>query len=331
MVRELSESARNDLPSHERFLFGLCYRMTGSTTDAQDIVQETFTRALEHPPEQEHDLRPWLVRVAMNLARDAYRRRKKRSYEGPWLPALVETTDIIERGTLPVHARQDHEASELPSLTEPSTTEGRYDLLESASYAFLVAMEALRPRERAVLLLRDVLDYSVSETAEALSLSEANVKTTLHRARKTMEGYDSTRNTHARLEAEERNREALFRFVTCLAAQDMAGVEALLAEGVRALTDGGSEFMAAKLPVLGRSKVALFYTKLTRQRSDHGIPKMQLVSLNGSPALLFEYPVSEERLASRVVLRIELDSQGKIAEIHSVLATEKLAAISTRC
>ncbi len=303
----LSESARRSLPTHERFLFGLCYRMTGSASDAEDIVQETFIRALERPPEREDELRPWLVRVAINLAKDSYRRRKRRSYDGPWLPAVVESA----------------------GLTEPASTDGRYDLLESASFAFLVALEALRPRERAVLLLRDVLDYSVIETAESLAMSEANVKTTLHRARKAMEAYDATRcdwSAEARAKLEERNRDALFRFVTCLAAQDTAGVEALMAEGVRALSDGGSEFLAAKVPVVGRDKVAFMFMKLTRQRQGEA-PSVKLVSLNGLPALLFEYPQQQARVASRVVLRCELGADGLITEVHSVLATEKLSSL----
>jgi RNA polymerase sigma-70 factor, ECF subfamily len=63
---------------HRRFLWGLCYRMTGSAADAEDLVQETFVRAIERPPERlDQPWRPWLVRVAINLARDAYRRRRR--------------------------------------------------------------------------------------------------------------------------------------------------------------------------------------------------------------------------------------------------------------
>ncbi|MFW6197805.1 MAG: RNA polymerase sigma factor, partial [Myxococcota bacterium] len=67
--------------AHDRLLWGLCYRMTGSAADADEIVQETFARALSRPPgDLEPSLRPWLVRVAMNLARDALRRRRRQSY-----------------------------------------------------------------------------------------------------------------------------------------------------------------------------------------------------------------------------------------------------------
>ena len=72
-------------------------------------------------------------------------------------------------------------------------TEGRYDLMESVSFAFLLALEALTPQQRAVLLLRDVFDYSVEESARVLGLSEANVKTTHHRARKALAPYEAQR------------------------------------------------------------------------------------------------------------------------------------------
>src|SRR3982751_5244373 len=80
--------------TERRMLWGLCYRMTGNAADAEALVQETFARALEHPPgRMEQPLRPWLVRVAMNLSRDYLRRRKRRGYTGEWLPSPVPTDD----------------------------------------------------------------------------------------------------------------------------------------------------------------------------------------------------------------------------------------------
>src|ERR1700740_1679078 len=77
---------------HRRFLWGLCYRMTGSAADADDVVQDTFVRAMERPPRRlDEPLRPWLVKGALNLARDLLRRRKRRQYTGPWLPSPIDT------------------------------------------------------------------------------------------------------------------------------------------------------------------------------------------------------------------------------------------------
>ena len=143
----------SELAAHQPLLWRLCYRMTGSAADADDLVQETFVRAIAQPPrDQERDLRPWLVQVALNLSRDHLRRRKRRAYEGPWLPAPIET----EGFSLEAHP------------------EARYSELESVSSAFLLALEALSPRQRAVLLLCDVLGYS--ESLEAVSLTATSTE-----------------------------------------------------------------------------------------------------------------------------------------------------------
>ena len=239
---------------HERFLWGVCYRMTGSAADADDLVQETFVRAMERPPARpELPWRPWLTRVAVNLARDALRRRRRRGYVGPWLPSPLETGE---------DAPPAYEA-DVPGA---GSTEGRYDLLESVTFAFLLALEALTPLQRAVLVLRDVIDYSVEETADALGISAANVKTSHHRARRAMAAYERERRRPTRaLQAE--TRRALDRFVECLARGDTTGMEALLGADVRALSDGGGEFHAARVPIVGPRKVALFYTRIAARRA----------------------------------------------------------------
>jgi len=295
--------------AHERYLFGLCYRMTGSASDADDLVQQTFERAIASPPPRtDEPWRPWLTRVAINLARDQLRRRKTRGYDGTWLPSPVELDS----------------AEELAPAHEPHATDGRYDLLESVSFAFLVALEALTPKQRAVLILRDVFDYSVQETASALDLSEANVKTTHHRARAAMETYDAGRAPKT-TELRERTRRTLEEFLSCLVRDDVPGVERLLSESVRAISDGGGEYLAARVPVVGREKVARFFLKLTRRNDPH--MRVALRMINGEPAVVAEYPSARGTEAPRVVLRIDLDRDGRIAWIHSVLASAKLTAV----
>src|SRR4026207_1433487 len=82
---------------NKRFLWGVCYRMTGNAADAEDIVQETFVKASEKPPPTtEEPWTPWLFRVAVALRRNQLRRRRQRGYEGPWLPSPIPTTDGVE-------------------------------------------------------------------------------------------------------------------------------------------------------------------------------------------------------------------------------------------
>jgi RNA polymerase sigma-70 factor (ECF subfamily) len=304
----LTEAARE----HERFLWGLCYRMTGVAADADELVQETYARVLASPPGRPEELRGWLTRVATNLARDTLRRRKREGYVGPWLPSPVETG---EEEVPAVEAR----------LPGGGMTEGRYELLESVSFAFLLALEALTPKQRAVLLLRDVFDYSVREVAESLGMSEGNVKVVHHRARGAMEGYDKARRVPTR-ELRARTREALEGFLGALLAEDVGAVAALLAEEVRALTDGGGETYASRVPLVGVERVALFYRRTAGMR---GMPESAEVRmLNGLPALVATFRGTDDaKLPTKVVLRVELGEDGRITQVHSVLASRKLTAV----
>jgi RNA polymerase sigma-70 factor (ECF subfamily) len=289
---------------HSRHVWGLCYRMTGSASDADDLVQETFARAMKTPPARtDEPWRPWLVRVAVNLARDQLRRRKHAGYTGPWLPSPIETGDEAAPDT---------------------DMERRYGMLESVSFAFLIAVEALTPRQRAVLLLRDVLEYSVEETATALSISHANVKTTHHRARGAMEAYDRVRSVPTRA-LQEKTRTALERFAVSLVAGDAAAVEALLVESARTFNDGSGEFHAALRPVLGASRVARFYLGL--QRKVGADARFALRMLNGLPAIVLDSPSAGTRYAPRSVIRCDVDDEGRIREVHAILATAKLCAV----
>ncbi len=305
-----STAGGDDLSAHRAYLWGLCYRMTGNAADADELVQETFVRALERPPTRT-DLpwRPWLVRVALNLARDLLRRRRRACYRGTWLPSPIETVE-------------EPPAYELPS-TSGSPTEGRYELLESVSFAFLLALEALTPAQRAVLLLRDVFDYTVRETAAALGMSEPNVKTTHHRARAAMAAYDRRRCVPTR-ELQARTQAALERFLVALSSADAAALEDLLADDVRSLSDGG-EYAAAHRPVRGRDRCIRLFVGLLRH--GRGAIAMQARTVNGMPAVLIEFGGTHRRAAPRGVLRIDLDADDRIAAVHTVLASRKLTAV----
>ncbi|MGA9520691.1 MAG: sigma factor-like helix-turn-helix DNA-binding protein, partial [Myxococcaceae bacterium] len=233
---------------------------------------------------------------------------RRTSYEGPWLPAPLET----------------EEPPAFEPVWEGSSTEGRYELLESVSFAFLMALEALTPQQRAVLLLRDVFDYSVEETAEALSLSVPNVKTTHHRARKRMASFEQKRiRDHAA--AVERNRQALGSLLQALLARDASAVEGLLAKDVVMLNDGAGEFHAAKVPVLGMPRVSMFLLRIQELRGPPQSAELRL--LNGMPALVATWANPREGDSPTAVLRVELDSTGRIREVHSILATRKLTGV----
>jgi RNA polymerase sigma-70 factor (ECF subfamily) len=298
---------------HQRFLWSLSYRMTGSAADADDVVQDTFVRVMEHPPARvDESLRPWLVKVALNLSRDLLRKRKHRDYVGPWLPAPIPTN---EEAAPPSH--------------EPAAADDvswHYDLLESVSLAFLIALEQLTPTQRAVLLLRDVFDYSVAETADALDMTEANVKTSHHRARNAMDEYNRARVVPTRV-VQDASRNALFEFLRRLQANDVAGVEELLAHDVKTTTDGGGEFRSALRTIVGRDKVARFYLAIAHIGDGMTVHPLML---NGLPAVIIDIAATPDRVARRSIMQARLDPDGKIAHIYVVSATPKLAGLNDK-
>lgn len=293
---------------HRGLLFGLCYRMLGNQADAEDLVQDTIERALRKPPaDLERDAKAWLVRVAMNACRDHLRANKRRKEAATWLPSPVLTPSDD----------QAYAASYGP--------EARYGQLESLSVAFLRALQQLGPSQRAVLLLRDVFDFSVRETAEMLELSEANVKTTLHRARSAMASYvpqcapPSSRQTRQAARA----LRALFFHVQ---TGNRAAVCALLTDDVLLVNDADDELFAARRPVVGPRKVELFLRKtlqIHRQRAADA-DRAKLVWLNGQLALIAATPATDRRLPQRFVCWIETTDNGRIARIACQVDPRKL-------
>lgn len=296
----------------KRYLWGLCYRMTGSAADAEDIVQDTFVRALEKPPaDMEAPLRPWLVKVALNLSRDQLRRRRRREYLGPWLPSPVQIEDDFQS------LSDDGPASEM----SPAAS---YDLRESVTLAFLLALEALTPAQRAVLLLRDVFDYSTGETAATLEMTEINVKVTLHRSRQVMRSYDKNRVAR-RIHTNEEARLTLEQFLRCLAAQDVKGLEQILAKDVLVVTDGGGEINALSVPVIGRAKVVRLITKLYEAYRD--VTRTSLQVLNGEPAVLTYRRQVKPGHASFFTMHCELDETSRMRRLQFVFAPSKLSTL----
>jgi len=295
--------------THARELFGLAYRLTGCAADADEVVQETFVRALAKPPARtEEPWAPWLVRVATNLAIDVVRKRRRRGEDASWLPSPL--------------ARDD--ACELPAPRERAP-DVRYATLESATFAFLLALEALTPRQRAALVLRDVCGFSASEAAAVLDASEQSVRVLHHRARKVLGGYDAA---PCRPDAElvARHRKALEALVKCLVTRDLAGLTALLRDDVSTTTDAGGEFNALRGVRRGRIGVARFHLRIATSR---GVGARILpCTANGLPALAITFARASARQARHVLMRCELDAGGRIAAIHSVLGTRKLARIS---
>jgi RNA polymerase sigma-70 factor (ECF subfamily) len=304
---------------NRRFLWGLCYRMTGSAADADDILQETFVRLLQQPPaDTDEPLRPWLVRVSVNLSRDVLRRRRRQGYTGQWLPAPFETENNED-----VLAALDFAAG--GHASDSADPSARYEMLESVSFAFLLALEFLTPTQRAVLLLRDVFDFNVAEAARSLRMTEQNVKTTHHRARRVMREYEEKRFVPRKSLVEKTGR-VVGQLVEFLMSRDTEAAARLLAANVVSVSDGGGEFFAAKVPVVGRAKVALLLSKLFKA-TEGFTSKSRGVELNGLFGVATERENAPPGYAGKLAALFQLDGEGLIERIYFVMASRKLKAL----
>ncbi|MEM9191401.1 MAG: sigma-70 family RNA polymerase sigma factor [Myxococcota bacterium] len=298
----MRKTAEDAYEAHRGAVWALCYRMMGSAADADELLQDTFARLLERPPsDTDAPLRPWLFKVALNLSRDRLRRRKQQSYVGPWLPGPIETDGLEGLETSP---------------------RARYETMESVTLAFLRTLEALTPKQRAVLVLRDVYDLSVRETATFLDLGESNVKVIHHRARERMKHYDERRAT---LDPALRQRieQALAMLLGALASGDEHAVRKALTEDVVFESDGGGEYIAALRPIVGADRVVRFLAGVRPK----GPPRVAFREVNGLPAVLVEAEPSRPRAARRSVLTIEVTDTGQVSALRTVFATDKLSGV----
>ncbi len=221
---DLVEPYRHELQVH-------CYRMLGSLHEAEDMVQETMLRAWRRLETYQGraSLRAWLYRIATNACLDALEKRPRRTLPvrsqppaEPSAPPAPPLTELIWLEPFPDDLLDD---------VEP-TPEARYALHESITLAFLTALQLLPPRQRAVLILRDVLDWEASEVAGLLDMTVSAVNSALHRARVTLnKKYTPEPLVNLRL-ADPATRALLDRYVETWEQADVPGLLALLREDV---------------------------------------------------------------------------------------------------
>ncbi len=219
---DLTESYRGELRGH-------CYRMVGSIHEAEDMVQETFWRAWTHRGmfEGGPKLRAWLYKIATNLCIDSLRQRPRRL-----LPVSREKSSTFEHG-IPASVNEpvwlEPYPTDLPAPPE-TNPEARYTLSESIRLAFLTSLQLLPPRQRAVLILRDVLGWRANEVADILGQTVPAVKSALHRARLTLTAHYPTlqRDSMVAQVSDEELRRLLDRYVLAWENADVDGLVSLL-------------------------------------------------------------------------------------------------------
>ena len=278
-------------------LFSIAYRMLGSASDAEDVLQDAWLRyrgvdrsAIRSPKAFATTI---VTRLCLDRLKSAQRTREE--YVGPWLPEPVLTSEVEGPDTMLQRA-------------------------ESVTLAFLVLLEKLSPEERAVFLLKDIFEYDHSEIADMLGTSVDNSRQLLHRAKARLaEGRPRLTGTAA-------SRRAIAeRFARAFSSGDAAELTALLATDIGMWSDGGGKATAARRPLIGRSEVLNFLIGLHRTALAAGMTRdmaLQVEDVNSEPALVMRVG---PHLESIFVFSIEGDA---ISGIRVVRNPDKLAHIN---
>jgi RNA polymerase sigma-70 factor (ECF subfamily) len=291
MTTPASEHA--DRFTHLRpLLFTIAYEILGSTTETDDVLQDSYLRWAEVDLATVRDTKSYLAqlvtRQALNTLRARARRREE--YVGPWLPE--------------------------PLLLDDQDPSADVVLAESVSMAMLVLLETLSPDERAVFVLREVFGFDYDEIASAVGKSVPAVHQVGHRAR---EHVQARRKRFEPVDP-RRSAEITAEFFAAASSGDVQALMSMLAPDATWIADSGGKVSAARRPVIGAEKVARVIVGLVRM----GLPDMrvQMATCNSAPALMV---YSGDRLD--LVVTVETDGE-KISKFYAIRNPDKLTAIA---
>ena len=275
------------LAPHRGCLLGLAYRMLGSRTDAEDVVQDAYLRFAG--AQDVRNAEAFLVTVVTRLCLDRLKsaRAQREVYVGPWLPEPVFDAE---------------------GLSADAATE----LADDLSFALMLALDRLSPLERAAFLLHDVFDTPFAEIAAMLDRTEASCRQLASRARRAVRDDRpppaALPDSHARL---------LQAFGEAVASGDVARLAELLREDAVALTDGGGRKTAARNPIVGADKIARFFIGLAAKNAGHDI-RVEPAMINGAFGALLYLDGEIDHTMSMAI------SGEKIAAIYIVRNPDKL-------
>jgi RNA polymerase sigma-70 factor, ECF subfamily len=251
-------SPTDTFTEHRNLLFSVAYRMTGSVSDAEDIVQNAWLRWSATDSSAVTAPVPYLVKTVTNLALDEMTsaRARRETYVGPWLPE--------------------------PLLTSPDVAD-EVTMAENLSLAMMVVLETLSPLERAVFVLSEVFGFSHAEIAGMLDRDAAAVRQLAHRARQHVQAR------RPRYPVDPATRDDLVaRFREACLGGDMNALMELLAPDVTAWSDGGGVVTAARRPVSGADNVTRWLLGVLAKPGAQNM-EVEIASINGEPALLASF------------------------------------------
>jgi RNA polymerase sigma-70 factor, ECF subfamily len=275
------------LAPHRGRLLGLAYRMLGSRSDAEDVVQDAYLRFAG--AQDVHNAEAFLVTVVTRLCLDRLKSAKaqREVYIGPWLPEPV---------------------FDAAGLSADAATE----LADDLSFALLLALDRLSPLERAAFLLHDVFDTPFPEIAAMLDRTEAACRQLASRARRTVRD-----NRPAPTKAPDNHARLLQAFGEAVASGNVARLAELLRSDAVALTDGGGRKTAALNPIIGAEKIARFFIGISAKNAGHDV-RIEPAMINGAFGALLYLDGELDHTMSMAM------SGDKIAAIYIVRNPDKL-------
>jgi RNA polymerase sigma factor (sigma-70 family) len=281
--------------NHRPLLFSIAYRMLGSASDAEDVVQDAWVRYSSADQSAIRSPKSFATTIVTRLCLDRLKsaRASREEYIGPWLPEPVLTAD-----------------TEAPDQT--------VERAEAVTLGFLLLLETLSAEERAVFILKEACDSSHAEIAETLGITIDSSRQLLHRAKtKVAEGrWRLTGTTTSR-------RAVASRFAQAMLSGDDAALRSMLAADVGLWSDGGGKVLAARRPLLGRDEVVKFLVGLHRTAFSRVGPEgsAEMTEVNREPALVMRF---RGELDSVYVISIEGDA---ISGVRIIRNPDKLAYI----
>lgn len=285
------------------YLTGVAYRIVGSRSDAEDVVQEGWLRlqrlVTSDPDARPRELRAWATTTVSRLALDVLgsARKRRETYVGQWLPEPWISSD----------------GPTGPTASHPDPAD-RVTLADSVSYALLVVLETLSPAERACWVLHDTFGMPFDEVSEAVGRTPEACRQLAVRARNRI----AARSPRFEVDTGEQRR-VVESFLSAAVGGDLEGLLSLLDPDVTLRGDGGGKVAAARHPVEGADRVAQLMLGIVR-RAKH-VTRVEVVPVNGMPGVL---GYAAEELVS--VMSFAL-SGGRITEIDVLVNPEKLARV----
>lgn len=284
--------------TYKPLLFSLAYRMLGSVTDAEDIVQESFLALRRVGWENVSNIKAYLCKIVTNRCLDHLQSsaKKREIYPGPWLPEpLVGQSDKI---------------------AETDDPQQVYVHKESLATAYLLLLQQLSYVERAVFLLREALQYNYDEIAEIVGKSSVNCRQIYSRAKRSLgnrvteiEGSLSPMNTDA-------SARLIEQFVHALKNADVGQLMSVLSADASLMMDGGGKVVAPPRTVIGSRKVASFLATLPAKMAPDTV--FHLTEVNGQPGVVVQ------TREGTIAVATFLTENGRIAELYVVVNPDKL-------